>query len=75
MDYKDTLLMPQTEFKMRGNLVENEIKQREEWEEEDLYSLIKEKNKNNKPFILHDGPPYANGNIHLGHIPTKSRKR
>ena len=74
MDYKDTLLMPQTEFKMRGNLVENEIKQREEWEEEDLYSLIKEKNKNNKPFILHDGPPYANGNIHLGHSLNKILK-
>ena len=44
MDYKDTLLMPQTEFKMRGNLAENEVKQRTEWEEMDLYNLIKNKN-------------------------------
>ena len=50
MDYKDTLLMPKTEFKMRGNLAENEIKQREEWNEMDLYNLIKDKNKSNKTF-------------------------
>ena len=74
MDYKDTLLMPKTEFKMRGNLAENEVKQRTEWDEMDLYNLIKNKNKNNKPFILHDGPPYANGNIHLGHSLNKILK-
>ena len=74
MDYKDTLLMPKTEFKMRGNLAENEVKQREEWNEMDLYNLIKNKNKSNKPFILHDGPPYANGNIHLGHSLNKILK-
>ena len=74
MDYKDTLLMPKTEFKMRGNLAENEVKQRMEWDEMDLYNLIKNKNKNNKPFILHDGPPYANGNIHLGHSLNKILK-
>ena len=74
MDYKDTLLMPKTEFKMRGNLAENEVKQRKEWDEMDLYNLIKNKNKNNKPFILHDGPPYANGNIHLGHSLNKILK-
>lgn len=73
-DYKDTLLMPQTEFKMRGNLAENEVKQRQEWEEMDLYNLIKEKNKNNKPFIVHDGPPYANGPIHIGHSLNKILK-
>ena len=73
-DYKDTLLMPQTEFKMRGNLAENEVKQREEWEEMDLYNLIKEKNKNGKPFIVHDGPPYANGPIHIGHSLNKILK-
>ena len=74
MDYKDTLLMPKTEFKMRGNLAENEILQREKWEEMDLYNKIKEKNKNNKPFVLHDGPPYANGNIHIGHAFQKILK-
>ncbi len=74
MDYKDTLLMPKTEFKMRGNLAENEVKMRNHWEDIDLYSLIKNKNKSNKPFILHDGPPYANGNIHLGHALNKILK-
>ena len=74
MDYKDTLLMPKTEFKMRGNLAENEILQREKWGEMDLYNKIKEKNKSNKPFVLHDGPPYANGNIHIGHAFQKILK-
>lgn len=74
MDYKDTLLMPKTEFKMRGNLPENEKIQREKWEEEKLYDKIKEKNKSNKPFVLHDGPPYANGNIHIGHAFQKILK-
>ena len=73
-DYKDTLLMPKTEFKMRGNLAENEVLQRQAWEEMDLYNLIKEKNKNGKPFVLHDGPPYANGNIHIGHALNKILK-
>ncbi len=74
MNYKDTLLMPKTEFKMRGNLPENEKIQRQTWEETNLYEKIKEKNKNNKPFVLHDGPPYANGNIHLGHAFQKILK-
>ena len=71
MEYKDTLLMPQTEFSMRGNLPENEKIMREKWEKMDLYHLVQEKNKDNTPFILHDGPPYANGNIHLGHALNK----
>ena len=74
MDYKDTLLMPKTEFKMRGNLPENEKLQREKWEEMDLYNKIKEKNKGNTPFVLHDGPPYANGPIHIGHSLNKILK-
>lgn len=71
MDYKDTLKMPQTDFPMRGNLPENEVKQRQVWEEMDLYNKMKEKNKDGKPFVLHDGPPYANGNIHVGHSLNK----
>lgn len=74
MEYKDTLLMPQTEFKMRGNLPENERLQRKAWEDMDLYNKIKEKNKSGKPFVLHDGPPYANGNIHIGHSLNKILK-
>ena len=67
MNYKETLLMPETSFQMRGNLPENEKLQREKWEEMDLYNKVREKNKGKTPFILHDGPPYANGNIHIGH--------
>ena len=74
MNYKDTLLMPETSFQMRGNLPENEKIQREKWEEMDLYSKIKEKNKGKKLFILHDGPPYANGDIHIGHAMNKILK-
>lgn len=74
MDYKDSLLMPSTEFPMRGNLGQNEIKQREQWEEMNLYQKTLEKNQEHTPFILHDGPPYANGNIHLGHAFQKILK-
>jgi len=74
MNYKDTLLMPETSFQMRGNLPENEKIQREKWEEMDLYEKIKEKNKGKKPFVLHDGPPYANGAIHIGHAMNKILK-
>ncbi|MEG0137352.1 MAG: class I tRNA ligase family protein, partial [Cetobacterium sp.] len=74
MDYKETLLMPKTTFAMRGNLPINETIQRAKWEEMDLYNKILEKNQNNKPFVLHDGPPYANGNIHIGHALNKILK-
>ena len=74
MDYKDTLLMPETSFQMRGNLPENEKLQRQKWDEMDLYSKVKEKNKGKTPFVLHDGPPYANGNIHIGHAMNKILK-
>ena len=74
MNYKETLLMPETSFQMRGNLPENEKLQREKWEEMDLYSKIREKNKGKKPFVLHDGPPYANGDIHIGHAMNKILK-
>ncbi|MDD2409439.1 MAG: isoleucine--tRNA ligase [Bacilli bacterium] len=74
MDYKDTLLMPKTEFQMKGNLPLNEKLQREKWDSIGLYNLIREKNKGKELFILHDGPPYANGNIHIGHALNKILK-
>ncbi len=74
MNYKETLLMPETSFQMRGNLPENEKLQREKWEKMDLYNKVREKNKGKTPFILHDGPPYANGNIHIGHAMNKILK-
>ena len=74
MNYKETLLMPETSFQMRGNLPENEKLQREKWEKMDLYNKVREKNKEKTPFVLHDGPPYANGNIHIGHAMNKILK-
>lgn len=74
MNYKETLLMPETSFQMRGNLPENEKIQRDAWEEMDLYNKIREKNSGKPTFILHDGPPYANGSIHIGHAMNKILK-
>lgn len=74
MNYKETLLMPETGFQMRGNLPQNEKIKRQKWEDMHLYQKIKEKNKGRTPFVLHDGPPYANGNIHIGHSMNKILK-
>lgn len=73
-DYKDSLLLPKTEFKMRGNLGETEKIRQSKWEDIKLYKNRLLKNKDNKPFYLHDGPPYANGNIHAGHALNKILK-
>ncbi len=74
MEYKSTLLMPKTDFKMRGNLGQNEPLMQEVWNEQDLYNKRLLKNKDNTPYVLHDGPPYANGNIHIGHALNKILK-
>lgn len=73
MDYKDTLLLPSTTFPMRGSLLENEQKRYQEWfQERDVYSKMKKNRKGAKAsFNLHDGPPYANGHIHIGHALNK----
>lgn len=71
MDYKDTLHMPKTAFEMRGNLPKKEPKFQKRWQEEDLYHKMLSKREDAKPFVLHDGPPYANGEIHLGHALNK----
>ncbi|HKM02766.1 MAG TPA: isoleucine--tRNA ligase [Bacilli bacterium] len=68
MKLKDTLLMPKTKFEMRGNLGIKEPLFVKNWQEEDLYALMRAKNKNKQSYVLHDGPPYANGNIHCGHM-------
>ncbi|KPU28294.1 isoleucine--tRNA ligase [Caloranaerobacter sp. TR13] len=74
MDYSKTLNLPKTEFPMRANLPKREPNILEKWYEEDIYNKSLEKNKGNKSFILHDGPPYANGDIHLGHTLNKILK-
>ena len=72
--YKDTMILPQTDFPMRANLPENEPKRLKKWEEERIYDQVLEKNRDGKPFVLHDGPPYANGPIHIGHSFNKILK-
>jgi isoleucyl-tRNA synthetase len=70
-DYKKTLNLPQTTFAMKANLPLNEPKRLEQWREIDLYRLIREKSEGRPKFVLHDGPPYANGRIHIGHALNK----
>ncbi|EIT0990975.1 isoleucine--tRNA ligase [Staphylococcus pseudintermedius] len=74
MEYKDTLLMPKTKFPMRGGLPTKEPQIQQEWKEKDLYRKMLEKNEEQPSFILHDGPPYANGNLHMGHALNKILK-
>ena len=73
-NYKDTMNLPSTDFAMRGNLPEREPERLKTWREEDIYRRVLEKNADGKPFILHDGPPYANGPIHIGHAFNKILK-
>ncbi|MDD6734719.1 MAG: isoleucine--tRNA ligase [Clostridiales bacterium] len=73
-DYTKSVNLPKTDFPMRGNLPEREPETLKYWEEIDLYNKLKEKNRGNTPFILHDGPPYANGDIHMGHALNKILK-
>ncbi len=65
-DYNQTLNLPVTDFPMRGNLPQREPEFLEKWEKEDIYGKIMEKNEGKPLYVLHDGPPYANGNIHIG---------
>lgn len=74
MELKDTLLLPQTSFEMRGNLGVREVEFQAKWESIDLYNRVLNQNKGNTPFVLHDGPPYANGAIHIGHALNKILK-
>jgi len=66
MDYRDTLNLPNTGFKMKANLAQKEPLVLKQWEKEQLYFRVQENAKDKPLFVLHDGPPYANGNIHLG---------
>lgn len=72
--YKQTMNLPRTDFPMRANLPENEPKRLQFWNDIDIYHKVLEKNRGNKPFVLHDGPPYANGPIHIGHAFNKILK-
>ncbi len=74
MDYKKTLFLPQTEFPMRANLPEREPEILLSWEKLDLYKRLRESARGREKYILHDGPPYANGPIHIGHALNKILK-
>ena len=73
-DYKNTLNLPRTDFPMKANLVQREPQLLERWAQVDLYQMIRTARQGHKKFILHDGPPYANGEIHIGHVVNKILK-
>lgn len=74
MDYSKTLNLPKTDFPMRGNLPAREPDMQAVWNEQDIYAKVQERTKGRPTFILHDGPPYANGDIHIGHALNKILK-
>ena len=73
-DYKDTLNLPKTAFPMKASLAQREPKRLQQWEEMDLYGMIRDASAGRPKFILHDGPPYANGDLHVGHGVNKILK-
>ncbi len=73
-DYRDTVFLPQTDFPMKAGLPEKEPKILARWQEQGLYAQLREAREGRKKFILHDGPPYANGDIHIGHALNKVLK-
>lgn len=74
-DYRSTIFLPKTDFPMKGSLPKREPEWLAKWEEMDIYGMLREKGRDNRQkFILHDGPPYANGNIHIGHAMNKTLK-
>jgi isoleucyl-tRNA synthetase len=74
IDYKDSLLLPKTDFPMRGNLPVNEPLKYKQWDAQKVYDKMKKNREGCESFTLHDGPPYANGNIHIGHALNKVLK-
>ena len=74
MDYKSTLNMPKSGFPMRAGLPKREPEMLKHWEEMDLYNVMLKKNEGKPRFALHDGPPFSNGGLHMGHALNKSLK-
>ncbi len=74
MDYKETLNLPSTKFKMKANLPNREPAMLKQWAKSELYQKVLDKNQDKKHYILHDGPPYANGHLHMGHAINKILK-
>lgn len=74
VDYKNSIKLPQTQFKMKASLAQREPETISFWETENIYEKLLDQTKNNEKFVFHDGPPYANGNIHHGHVLNKVLK-
>ena len=74
MEYKNTIITPKTDFPMKAGLPNREPGMLARWDEQNLYDLMLEKNKDRPPFVLHDGPPFSNGYIHMGHALNKTLK-
>ncbi|MFW8600944.1 isoleucine--tRNA ligase [Desulfobacterota bacterium M19] len=74
MDYKSTLNLPKTKFKMKANLAQREPEFLKQWQRDDLYAKVQKHTAGRPAYILHDGPPYANGHIHIGHALNKILK-
>ena len=74
VDYKTTVFLPETAFPMRGELPKREPEMLARWKAMDLYGLLRKRSAGRGKFVLHDGPPYANGNLHIGHALNKILK-
>ena len=74
VDYKETLNLPQTKFPMKANLAQREPQTLQRWQQMGIYQKIQQKHQHSPVFILHDGPPYANGALHVGHVVNKTLK-
>ena len=74
IDFSETLFLPKTSFAMRAGLPEQEPKILDGWSKDNIYEKLREKSKSRKKFVLHDGPPYANGHLHMGHALNKILK-
>ncbi|MBY0432179.1 MAG: class I tRNA ligase family protein, partial [Rhodospirillales bacterium] len=74
MDYKSTVFLPKTDFPMKAGLPDLEARLLERWKKMGLFQRLREAGKGREKFVLHDGPPYANGNLHIGHALNKILK-
>ncbi|MBA4782591.1 MAG: isoleucine--tRNA ligase [Rhizobiales bacterium] len=74
VDYSDTLFLPKTDFPMRAGLPEKEPQILARWQKQEIYKTLRQQSKGREKFVLHDGPPYANGNLHIGHALNKILK-
>ena len=71
-DWSATIRLPKTDFPMKGDLAKREPELLKVWEDEGLYQKMQQRQKGRPPFVLHDGPPYANGSIHIGHAMVRT---